>query len=468
MDTNYWTLDRLGRLYKDWDPKVLTDLSAKVAQSKWRPGYHITTKTGLLNDPNGFSYFNGQWHLFNQAFPYGAVHGLKSWQHNVSDDLVHWRVVDKPMVPDIYSDRNGCYSGSAINVGDKLFIMYTGNTFEGSEFTRHPYQVGAWMDADNNIEKLAEPLIQDSPAGVTGHFRDPQIIKRDDYYYAFIGAQTVDNAGEILTYRSQQVDSGWELYKKLDLGTDNLGYMAECPNIGFVDGKVVVIFCPQGADKASFHYDNVHPNAYIIADELDFTDMKLVNPSPMQQLDEGFDYYATQLLNSPDGRLLSVGWIGLPDTEYLSDQDGWEGELSMVRELHIVSGRLIQSPVNELGNLIEDTEPAATDLQKRITSSPFAGQYGLNLDSTDSYLHLSYDETDRQWTLERKNVGEAAVTRSFSGDPSSLEVYLDNSVFEIFINGGKVTMTGQFFHDGESIKVSANQMTIKQNKIKNM
>ncbi|KOY79753.1 sucrose-6-phosphate hydrolase [Apilactobacillus kunkeei] len=468
MDTKYWNIDRLGRLYKDWDPEVLKKLATKIDKSHWRPGYHITTQTGLLNDPNGFSYFNNQWHLFYQAFPYGAVHGLKSWQHMVSDDLVHWKFIDKPMVPDIYSDRNGCYSGSAINVDGKLFLMYTGNTFEGEEMARHPYQLGAWMDADNNISKLDHPLIESEPEGVTGHFRDPQVIKHGDYYYAFLGAQTVDNAGEILTYRTKGIENGWELYKKLDLGTENLGYMAECPNVGFVDGKVVVIFCPQGADKHEFHYDNVHPNAYIVADDLDFDEMKLINPSEMKQLDEGFDYYATQVLNAPDGRLLSVGWIGLPDTEYLSDQEGWEGELSMVRELHIENGNLTQRPVQEFKQLIEEDEASDTDLQKHIEAAPFDEHFNVNLESEDSYLRLSYDESDQEWTLKRKNVGEDVSIRTFKGEASSVDFYLDNTVFEIYILGGKITMTGQFFHDGNEVRVNSENMSVKQNKISNM
>ncbi|POD88582.1 Beta-fructofuranosidase [Lactiplantibacillus plantarum subsp. plantarum] len=68
--------------YRNWRPQA--------RQSKWRMQHHIQPASGLLNDPNGFSYFNGQWHLFYQSFPFGPVHGLKSWQHMTSDNLVDW------------------------------------------------------------------------------------------------------------------------------------------------------------------------------------------------------------------------------------------------------------------------------------------------------------------------------------------------------------------------------------------
>ena len=51
--------------------------------------YHLHPISGLVNDPNGFSYFNGEYHLFYQSYPFGAVHGLKSWVHFKSQDLVH-------------------------------------------------------------------------------------------------------------------------------------------------------------------------------------------------------------------------------------------------------------------------------------------------------------------------------------------------------------------------------------------
>ncbi|GAA6237718.1 sucrose-6-phosphate hydrolase [Apilactobacillus micheneri] len=478
MDKKYWTMERLDRLYKDWDPKVLTDLKAKIAKSNWRLGYHIQTETGLLNDPNGFSYFNNQWHLFFQAFPYGGVHGLKSWPHMVSDDLVNWKNTNKPMVPDRYYDRHGCYSGSAINVDDKLFLMYTGNVFEDDdEYRRHPYQDGAWMDKDNNIEKLSEPLIDNAPALITGHFRDPQILKHGDYYYAILGAQNIDNEGEILTYRSKHVDKGWKFYKVMDLGHDNLGYMAECPNLGFVDGKVVLIFCPQGADDTKFSYDNVHPNAYITADDFDWENMKLINPSAMHQVDEGFDFYATQLFNAPDGRLLESAWIGLPDTEYLSDDEGWEGALTMVRELHIKDGRLIQTPVKENDSLIGEKDNVENgmqlDKQSLINFDVEDGKDNeMLINSDDSYLKLSFDRDSHKLNLTRKNIGEDAESRNVLLGSSRLQdcaIYFDNTVFEIYINDGQRTMTGTFFHDGKNLKLKFNNLdNVSVNKLSNI
>ena len=92
----------------------------------------------------------------------------------------------------------------------------------------------------------------------------------------------------------------------------------------------------------------------------------------------------------------------------------------------------------------------------------------MNLESEDSYLRLSYDESDQEWTLKRKNVGEDVSIRTFKGEASSIDFYLDNTVFEIYTLGGKITMTGQFFHDGNEVRVNSENMSVKQNKISNM
>ena len=58
-----------------------TKIKENVAKSPWRASYHIEPETGLLNDPNGFSYYNGKFQLFYQNWPFGAAHGLKQWSH---------------------------------------------------------------------------------------------------------------------------------------------------------------------------------------------------------------------------------------------------------------------------------------------------------------------------------------------------------------------------------------------------
>lgn len=94
---------------------------------KSRPVFHFTAPIGWLNDPNGFSFFKDNYHLFYQYHPYTTKWGPMHWGHAKSADLIKWEHLPVALAPDQNYDCDGCFSGSAIVVEDKLCLMYTGN-----------------------------------------------------------------------------------------------------------------------------------------------------------------------------------------------------------------------------------------------------------------------------------------------------------------------------------------------------
>ncbi len=41
-----------------------------------RPSFHLSARVGWMNDPNGFSFYKGQYHLFYQYYPYDTKWGV--------------------------------------------------------------------------------------------------------------------------------------------------------------------------------------------------------------------------------------------------------------------------------------------------------------------------------------------------------------------------------------------------------
>ncbi|MBO0468173.1 sucrose-6-phosphate hydrolase [Enterococcus plantarum] len=459
-----WSREKRYQPYEEWGTEHLASLKQKIDASTWRLGYHIQPATGLLNDPNGFSFFNDQWHVFYQSYPMGPVHGIKSWYHMTSDNLVDWNEEGTKVFPDSLYDSHGVYSGTALPISDQLFLAYTGNVRD-DDWIRHSYQLGAWMDQSGSIKKIEQPLIAAPPAGYTSEFRDPQVFRYKSGYLMTIGAQDETEKGKILTYQSSDLLS-WQCIGELGFTDRDMGFMIECPNLLLTDEFALLIFCPQGLDSDVCNYQNIYPNMYVIGDSYQSESNCLTNPSSLKNLDEGFDVYATQAFKAPDERLLSISWIGLPEIEYPTDQEEWAHCLSIVKELIVKDKKLYQRPVEEMKQLRLDEgilfdnskdsyhETATNHYELALSFNSLAtGTLTLYADKEQNQgLTIHFDSQRGKMTIDRSHAGvlfgeDYGVVRSFSIEqkPLKLQIFVDSSVVELFINDGEKVATMRVF-----------------------
>lgn len=463
------------RRYEDWTEKEKKQIAEKVAQSPWHATYHLEAKTGLLNDPNGFSYFNGKFQLFYQNWPFGAAHGLKQWVHTESDDLVHFTETGAKLLPDHENDRHGAYSGSAYEIGDQLFLFYTGNVRD-ENWMRTPLQVGAWMDKNGKIEKVDQVLIP-QPSDVTEHFRDPQIFNYKGQFYAIVGAQNLQKQGFIKLYQALENDvQNWQEIGNLNFGGTGSEYMIECPNLVFVDEKPILLYSPQGLSKTELAYDNIYPNTYKIAEKFDPEKATLVNASAIHNLDYGFEAYATQGFNSPDGRTFIISWIGLPDVDYPTDQYDYQGAMSLVKELTIKEGKLYQYPVDAMRNLrvseekfgekdqtlnsyeLELTFPADSLSEFVLFADQDGRGLGITVDTKNGKIVVDRSEVGQQYALDFGTTRQCEIDKATT---TTATIFIDKSIFEIFINKGEKVFTGRVFPDENQsgIRIKVGQPT---------
>ncbi|EGP5213080.1 sucrose-6-phosphate hydrolase [Enterococcus faecium] len=469
------------RAYSDWSKEEIAKINENVNQSPWHASYHIEPRTGLLNDPNGFSFFNGKYNLFYQNWPFGAAHGLKEWIHTESDDLVHFYVTGAELRPDTEHDSHGAYSGSAYEVDGKLFLFYTGNVRD-KKWIRDTLQIGAWMDKDHNITKCENILIH-KPADVTEHFRDPQIFNYKGQLYTIVGAQNLEKSGFIKVYKATDNNvETWEEVGNLDFGSTGSEYMIECPNLLFVDEKPVIIYCPQGLDKSELNYDNIYPNTFKICQSFDTENIKLVGASEIQNLDYGFEAYATQGFNTPDGRTLIVSWIGLPDIDYPTDKYDYQGAMSLVKELSIKDGKLYQYPVETITSLRVSSEEFTSKVETNNTyelelTFPTNQKSELLLfsDSKGNGLSLIVDTKEGKIILDRSKAGIQYATDfgtirecSIDTKETTANIFVDNSIIEIFINKGEKVFTSRVFPENHQngIQIKSGELTGKYFELK--
>lgn len=466
-----WSREERYKPIEEVSKEELNELANVVNKCHFRQGYHIQPLTGLLNDPNGFSFYNGEYHLFYQWFPRGPVHGLKYWYHTSSKDLVNWEEHGIGINPGDWFDSHGAFSGSGIVHDNKLHLLYTGNTRD-ENWIRTPYQCLAIMDDKNRVKKYSEPVINGVPEGYTDHFRDPKVFKKGDEFYAVIGAQNTDLKGRVVYYKSKDLIN-WDFVNEINTSLKDFGFMWECPDYIELDNKGILIFSPQGLEQVGDKYANIYQSGYIVGDPLDLTSGEF-NHGEFIELDNGFDFYAPQTTEDLNGRRVLVGWMGLPEIEYPTDKNGWAHCLTLPRELTLVNNKLIQNPVKELDELRENHryiesmingEERSFDgfdgerYELSCTFKDFSeGKIGVKLRvSENEETVVYYDVDNKKFTLDRSKSGEVlatewGTTRSTSLDCKelSLQIFVDSSSVEIFVNGGEKVFTSRIFPDKNS------------------
>lgn len=95
-----FTVEKADEYIRDNAGSVKNDL---------RHVYHAMPPIGWMNDPNGFCYAAGKYHLFFQFYPYSAAWGPMHWGHLVSDDLIKWEWVKTALAPDEEYDKDGWF-----------------------------------------------------------------------------------------------------------------------------------------------------------------------------------------------------------------------------------------------------------------------------------------------------------------------------------------------------------------------
>ncbi len=380
---------REARKYEEIVEKTITD--------RERPLFHLSTRVGWMNDPNGFSYYKGKYHMFYQYHPYDIVWGPMHWGHAVSEDLIHWQYLPAAMGPDEPYDQFGCFSGSAITLDDgRQLLMYTGVSKESQpdgslkEVQKQCLAVGDGLDYEKysgNPVITADKL----PEGAGSFdFRDPKILRKPDgTFAAIVGNRPIkDKSGQILVFSSKD-GFHWEYDHTLDTNRCRYGRMWECPDFFELDGKDVLLVSPQDMLPEGFEYHNGNGTLCLIG-HLD--ENGRLAEEQNQSIDYGIDFYAPQTVLTPDGRRVMIGWMQNWDTSgAMRGEDlKWFGQMSLPRELHVKNGRLYQQPIRELENLRRD-RIEYKDVKVEGPDEDLSSSLALNLAEKDSESEITLD-----------------------------------------------------------------------------
>lgn len=438
-----------------------------VAKDPYRHGYHIMAPAGWINDPNGLVYFKGEYHVFFQYHPYSAVWGPMHWGHVRSKDLVHWEHLPVALAPSEEYDRDGCFSGSAVDDNGVLTLIYTGNVYAGPKAKQ--VQCITTSTDDVRFEKyVGNPVIAQPPVDGSADFRDPKVWMHDGKWYMVVGSGK-EGVGRALLYSSSDL-CRWEYVGVLSASDGSLGYMWECPDLFPLADKHILIISPMGMPG--------HKNIYMVG-TMDYTTGKFTRES-YAELDYGADFYAAQTFLGPDGRRILFGWMNMWGTKQPTEANGWAGALTLPRELKLLpDGTLSQNPVSELRSLRRDhyyfsdlvVTSGASGYLDGVTGDQLEIIAEFDLHQCDASqfgvkVRCSADGSQETRVVFRPKEEMLEVDRSQSGlgeggcrggklDTGKegvlrLHIFLDRSSVELFGNEGRIALSSRVYPEPSS------------------
>ncbi|WP_258098514.1 glycoside hydrolase family 32 protein [Marinoscillum pacificum] len=464
-------------------PKTQEQVVEQSGDSQYRPAYHFTPASGWMNDPNGLVYFEGEYHLFYQHYPDSNIWGPMHWGHAVSTDLVHWEHLPIALYPD---SLGYIFSGSAVvdwqntagfgtEESPAMVAMYTYHDPIGERNNTIDFQtqgIAYSLDKGRTWTKYeGNPVI---PNPGIRDFRDPKVSWNSETEEWNLILAVKDHVN---LYSSPNLKE-WTHQSEFGVDLGAHGGVWECPDLfqltdqnGVTKWVMLVSINPGGPQGGS-------ATQYFVGD----FDGSVFTPlgSAIRWIDYGADNYAGVTFSDvpeEDGRRLFIGWMSNWQYANIVPTYEWRSAMTIPRELKIQNtenGYLLRSvPVGEMesaftieganGELI-NVSGSVFKLGMTIESS--TGAMVLSNDVGDSLI-VSYDEN--YLTINREQAGKVAFSDVFAAshqaplngiEVKSLDVYVDNSSVEVFVNNGDLVMTDLFFFEQPVSKVKTSGSTL--------
>ena len=440
---------------------------AKIPENE-RPVCHFSVPVGWMNDPNGFSEYQGEYHLFYQYHPYGTDWNSMHWGHAKTRDFVTWEYLPAALAPDEPYDAAGVFSGGAVEKDGSQALLYTGVSEEtlpdGSKQVRQNQclAVGNGLDYEKDGGNPVIMADQLPPGSSLEDFRDPKVWKEDGSFYTVVGSRAEDGSGQIALFSSEDLKQ-WRFCSILDRCENRYGKMWECPDFFRLQDNQVLIVSPQDMMAEGLEFHNGNGVICLIGDYE--KEQFRFHRKAVQSSDYGLDFYAAQTLETADGRRILIGWMKSWDANLFPEGFRWNGMMTVPRELTMKNGRIYANPVRELEryrrkevsykNLDLSGKVELPELRGRtadITVELKEGTYEcfrmLVAQNQRFYSEILYDPKKEILTFDRTYSGlcrDFACRRSMAVKARdgrvSLRLLLDRYSVEIFANDGESVLT---------------------------
>jgi Beta-fructosidases (levanase/invertase) len=452
-------------------PENTADLSIPKTRHAYdiqRPAFHGQPATNWTNEPHGLVFYNNKYHVYFQKNANGPYMGRLHWGHISSYDLMNWNEEKIAIGPaetyDVKGTWSGCVFTDNVLTEGKPNIFYTGVDYAKASINRA-------IPTDNDLitwqKDALNPIIPNKPAGLSDDFRDPYVFKLNNEFYMIVGTskggkgattlhkynqltKTWSNDGQIF-YQSTSTDYGtfWEM--PLIQQMPNGKWIFLTTELGGKNGVETLYWVGTINSDGTFNPLSDIPKEVELG-SIGRDGYGLLSPSVMQK----------------DGKIIAIGIVPdkLPSQNNL--QLGWAHLYSLPREWSLsADNSLIQKPYSGLEKMrvavsaytltdtdINGTTPMPSVAGKALEiKSTFivssAQRFGFNVRKTGTTgIVVYYTPSTNKISVDAQNIArltnDAGVFNGLyesqlpqamvQGDTLTLQVFVDHSIMDIFVN----------------------------------
>lgn len=420
--------------------------------------YHFMPLKGWMNDPNGFCFYKGYYHLFYQYQPFSEKWDNMYWGHAVSKDLIHWTHLPVCIEPqrEILEHPEligGAFSGHAfIDEEQKMRLFFTRHIgLRGNAKEMQEYQVmkESWDGLEFGRETV---LTTQTEQGLLKDIRDPKVLEEDGEYKMLLGTGTKDWPA-IALYKSRNFNHWMYEGTAFEDRAEEGVFPVECPDLFATDGKWILTAGISGKRDKAGRKDNLY---YYIGEWC----QDQFHAESKGLYDFGGDFYAMQSLKTKQG-MVSIGWIRDTLQDHVPTVNGVCGSMSIPRINSVKEGKLYRRPIPEIYRLTGDRLYEGKENEIHIESiEGNAYHVKVRLNKPADFRMTLFKWKGRKLYLEQKDgnvqfrsIGMGAKNRIYPASVKNadmVEIFVDRNVCEVFLNDGEDVGTKKFYQQSLS------------------
>ncbi len=388
------------------------------------PQYHFVAGN-RMNDPQPF-YWEGKYHVFFNHHKHPTIRKACRG-HATSEDLVHWKLEKMAFEPtENGADRNGCWTGSFLKIGNIFYTFYTGcvsreNPLIQTQNMATSHDLIHW-------EKHPKPLNVTKPTHVDAGecWRDPLVWQENDTFLMLLGSENeADNTPMSLLYTSKNL-TDWEFDSVFSKDEDTrLGYRMECPDFFALKDKHLLLSCEDIEPFMDMFY------------RIGRLENKVFVTEKSGNIDLGMLYAAKTLIDDRNRRIL-FGWVFPSRSNPDLEKAKWSGALSLPRELSLnEDNTLIIKPVEELKAIRKEEVIVSSNTLHSLRGDCLEVIMEVEISDDGIFEIMPYYSENNAHNfallIDKKN--QTINNKPFKFEESTLlHLFIDRSIVELFFD----------------------------------